>query len=191
MSSSSEDSSSSSSEELTTTNKKPRRQYVRCGNSILCIFCNQYHQKKREGKCQNICKELPLFTDYIKENDLSQTSLVKKTLMSSTPHNTTELSIRRIMAYMNERKDDFRQWSTTTDNEIGSERPSIPRILQINDKKLKKELTCDTTISTKTNSTNSAPIESTVEYVVANEHKGPAPRLLSYEYLKNLEDINY
>ncbi len=124
---------SSESEDSPTTNKKPRRQYVRCSNSILCIFCNQYHQKKREGKCQNICKELPLFVDYIKENDLSENSNIKKMLMtsSSTPQNTTELSLRRIMAFMNERKDDFRLWSSSTDIDLPSERPSIPRVLQI------------------------------------------------------------
>lgn len=175
------ESQSESEEEEITTNKKPRRQYVRCSNSILCIFCNQYHQKKREGKCNSFQKELPLFTNYIRNNDTS--NIIKEKL--DTPI-ATEVSLRRIMAYMYEQRDHFRLWSTNTNFELGPESSAnTSRVVSV------------LTVNNEESQTHQMIIpqprleEEEISYVPAGEHKGPAPRLLSYEYLKNLNDIHF
>jgi hypothetical protein len=175
--------SESEEEEEITTNKKPRRQYVRCSNSILCIFCNQYHQKKREGKCNSFQKELPLFTNYIRNNDTSD--IIKEKL--DTPI-ATEVSLRRIMAYMHEQRDHFRLWSTNTNFELGPESSAnTSRVVSV-----LNSSNCGNNES-QTQMTIPQPRleEEEVSYVLTGEHKGPAPRLLSYDYLKNLNEIHF
>lgn len=187
----SESDDSTSSEEITTTNKKPRRQYVRCSNSILCIFCNQYHQKKREGKCNSFQKELPLFTNYIRNNDASD--VIKEKL--NTPV-ATEVSLRRIMAYMHEQRDHFRLWSTNTNFELGPESSAnesrVVSVLSSYSLSTSTTSLNNNNIGRKSESLPLIPLTSEEEsYIPAGDHKGPAPRLLSYEYLKNLDNIHY
>jgi hypothetical protein len=173
-------SESESETETTTTNstKKERRSYIRCGNSVLCIFCNTYHQKKRNGKCNNFQKELPLFTDYIRDNDASENIKEKINLETGT-----EVSLRRIMAFMMEQKDQFRLWSSQTDFELGPERLQVSRLVQQQQRPLPVEKKKDPVIP--------ADEEEEISYIPSGENKGPAPHLLSYEYLKNLNDIKY
>ena len=47
-----------------------KRMYSRSNGSILCIICKQYHQKKKNGKCNNIHSELSIITDFIKSKEL-------------------------------------------------------------------------------------------------------------------------
>lgn len=207
------------------TNKKTR-QYERCSNSVLCIFCNQYHQKKKEGKCNSFKKELPLFTDFIRDHDSSDVIKNKIEINSST---VTEVSLRRIMAFVHEHRDQYKLWSTKTDYELGPERPNISRVSNIspmntfvqknnnnnnnnhtnhmiltNHTSHTNNTTNNTTNNMMNNMTNNTmnnmmnntnnhvnDSEDLMSYVPSNDLKGPAPRLLSYEYLKNIDDIHY
>ena len=175
------ESESDLSESNTTTNstRKHRRSYIRGVNSVLCIFCNAVHQKKSNGKCNNLKKELPLFTDYIRDHDTSD--VIKEKLNSEIG---TEVSLRRIMAFMVDQKDQFRLWSSQTDYEIGPERSQVSRLHQYNNR--------NNGVINEVNRVDEIPEKKEEDqYVLSSDHKGPAPRLLSYDFLKNLEDIKY
>jgi hypothetical protein len=183
------DCSESDSSESVTTNStlKQRRSYIRGANSVLCIFCNTIHQKKSNGKCNNLKKELPLFTDYVRDHDSSD--VIKQKLNSEIG---TEVALRRIMAFMIDQKDNFRKWSSETEYEIGAERSQMSIYNQYNSNNNKNTNNNNTVNNNNNNNSSNISLEEQEQtFIPAGEHKGPAPRLLSYEYLKNLEDIKY
>lgn len=176
------------SESVITTNSttKQRRSYIRGVNSVLCIFCNTIHQKKSNGKCNNLKKELPLFTDFIRDQDSS--SVIKEKLNSEIG---TEVALRRIMAFMIDQKDNFRKWSNETDYEIGPERSQVSRMSQHSNVNNSNVNNSNSNNNSRNNSIQPLRLEEEETYIPAGDHKGPAPQLLSYNYLKNLEDIKY
>lgn len=186
-----------SESEFITTNSitKQRRSYIRGVNSVLCIFCNTIHQKKSNGKCNNLKKELPLFLDYVRDNDLSD--VIKEKLNSEIG---TEVALRRIMTFMINQKDNFRRWSSETDHEIGPERSQVSRMFSTQNNNNNSNNSNGNSNNNNSNGNNSNGgncdlkthvEEQDVTFIPAGEHKGPAPRLLSYDYLKNLEDVKY
>jgi hypothetical protein len=72
---------------------------------ITCCICGNKHQSARNSElCKNIKGDLPLFTDFLRENDRSiETSFARSQIAPN--------AIRRIMSFMHARKDDFRKWS--------------------------------------------------------------------------------
>ncbi len=154
---------------------------------ITCCICGNKHQSARNSElCKNIKGDLPLFTDFLRENDRSnETSFARSQIAPN--------AIRRIMSFMHARKDDFRKWSKENpraeirENTISSKKrkleKSIPQpilILQNTTyKKVKRE--------SEEESEESEELEEESE--VKTVLKGPAPPLLRYEHLLKCESI--
>jgi len=83
-----------------------RRKYTRSTNSLHCVICHEYHQTSKNGKCKNIRTDLPIFTEFLEEND---PTFIKSASDSKT---RTEQAIRRIMEVLQEHKQEFQEWTS-------------------------------------------------------------------------------
>ena len=136
--------------------------YSRSNGSILCIICKQYHQKKKNGKCNNIHSELSIITDFIKSNDhmyKNSTSL------------TTEVSIRRLFGLLYEHREEFELWSKESNIELKAESYDLNTIVS---EKVEDSITIK---------------KRKLEVSTEQQETNRAPPLLSYEFLKSIPDI--
>ena len=139
-----------------------KRMYSRSNGSILCIICKQYHQKKKNGKCNNIHSELSIITDFIKSNDhmyKNSTSL------------TTEVSIRRLFGLLYEHREEFKLWSKESNIELKAESYDLNTIVS---EKVEDSITIK---------------KRKLEVSTEQQETNRAPPLLSYEFLKSIPDI--
>ena len=139
-----------------------KRMYSRSNGSILCIICKQYHQKKKNGKCNNIHSELSIITDFIKSNDhmyKNSTSL------------TTEVSIRRLFGLLYEHREEFELWSKESNIELKAESYDLNTIVS---EKVEDSITIK---------------KRKLEVSTEQQETNRAPPLLSYEFLKSIPDI--
>lgn len=96
-----------------TSSSDNKRLYNRSNGSILCIICKQFHQKKKNGKCNSIHSELSIITDFIKSNDhLYKTNENKP---------STEVAIRRLFGLLYEHREEFELWSKESNIELKAE----------------------------------------------------------------------
>lgn len=88
-----------------------RRKYTRSTNSLHCVICHEYHQTSKNGKCKNIRADLPIFTEFLEEND--------PTFITTADSKTrTEQAIQRIIKVLQEHKQEFREWTTTCSDHV-------------------------------------------------------------------------
>lgn len=174
-----------------------KRLYNRSSGSLLCIICKQYHQKKKNGKCNNIHSELSIITEFMKENDLNTNTTLHK-----TKEPITELSIRRLFGILYEHREEFQVWSKETNIELKAESYDLNTITseKLEDSKTIKKrkgsegennnnTITSSTSSTSSTSTSTSSSKTKTTTITSEQELNRAPPLLSYEFLKSIPDI--
>lgn len=161
-----------------------------------CCICGSKHQLARNSdRCKSIKGNLPIFTEFVKKHDGSrETSFAQlkkdERKTSGAPH-----AIRRIMAFVHARKDDFHKWSlenprmeVRTDTLPKRKRRLVPKEgKEVVAKKVR--VAAEEQVVVQEEELQEVLLLKRSSGDEGTFVKGPAPPMLRYEYLLQLSQI--